>query len=78
MHCEESLDLIAEGQKAELAREETLRKKLEANKQREAETMTAEEFALRGDFGLATYEPTMRWEMAGVSESGEVFTPGED
>jgi len=47
-----------------------LRKKLEANKKREAETMTAEEFALnRGDFGLATYEPTMRWEMAAVSEN---------
>ncbi len=66
----EQLDLIVEGKKAELAREETLRKKLEANKQREAETMSAEEFALnRGDFGLATYEPTMRWEMAAVSEN---------
>jgi superfamily II DNA or RNA helicase len=66
--CEEQLDLIAEGQKAELAREETLRKKLEANKKRDAETLSAEEFALnRGDFGLATYEPTMRWESATVS-----------
>jgi superfamily II DNA or RNA helicase len=69
MHCEQELDLVVEGQKAELAREETLRKKLEANKQREAETMSAEEFAMRrGNFDLATYEPTMRWEMAGVSE----------
>ncbi|HXE42442.1 MAG TPA: hypothetical protein VN516_05400, partial [Candidatus Baltobacteraceae bacterium] len=47
----------------------TLRKKLEQNKKRQAETMSAEEFALtRGDFGLATYEPTMRWESAAVSE----------
>lgn len=67
--CEGELDLIVEGQKAELAREETLRKKLEANKKRNAETISAEEFALnRGDFGLATYEPTMRWESAGVTE----------
>jgi superfamily II DNA or RNA helicase len=69
MHCEQELDLMVEGKKAELAREETLRKKLEQNKKRQAETMSAEEFALtRGDFGLATYEPTMRWESAAVSE----------
>lgn len=66
---DEPLDLIAEGQKAELAREETLRKKLEANKKRNAEQLSAEDFALNhGNFELATYEPTMRWEMAGVSE----------
>lgn len=66
---ESELDLVVEGERAELAREETLRKKLEANKKRSAETLSAEEFALgHGDFGLATYEPTMRWEMASVSE----------
>lgn len=66
---EDALDLVVEGKKAELAREETLRKKLEANKRRSAETLSAEEFALsHGDFGLATYEPVMRWETAQVSE----------
>lgn len=70
MHCEQELDLAVEGKKAELAREETLRKKLEANKKRGEETMSAEEFALnRGNFDLATYEPTMRWERAAVSEN---------
>lgn len=70
MQSEQELDLLVEGERAQLAREETLRKKLEANKSREAETMSAEEFALkRGDFGLATYEPTMRWETAAVSEN---------
>jgi superfamily II DNA or RNA helicase len=69
MHCEEPLDLVAEGEKAELAREETLRKRLEANKKRGEETMSAEEFAMsRGNLDLATYEPTMRWERAAVSE----------
>ena len=67
--CEQELDLIVEGQKAELAREESLRKKLESHKKRKVETLSAEEFALsRGDFSLATYEPTMKWEMAAVSE----------
>jgi superfamily II DNA or RNA helicase len=69
MHVEGELDLIVEGEKAELAREESLRKKLEANKKRNAEQLSAEDYALmRGDFGLATYEPTMRWEMASVSD----------
>jgi len=73
-HCEQELDLLVEGQKAELAREETLRKKLEANKKRSAEQLSAEDFALQhGDFGLATYEPTMRWEMAAVSPGQEKY-----
>jgi superfamily II DNA or RNA helicase len=67
---QEPLDLLIEGQKAELKREESLRRKLEQVKHRQAEMISAEQYALgHGDFSLATYEPTMRWEMAKVSEN---------
>ena len=67
---QEPLDLLVEGQKAELKREESLRRKLEQVKHRKAEMISAEQYALgHGDFNLATYEPTMRWEMASVSEN---------
>jgi superfamily II DNA or RNA helicase len=67
---QEPLDLLVEGQKAELKREESLRRKLEQVKHRQAEMISAEQYALgHGDFNLATYEPTMRWEMAKVSEN---------
>lgn len=50
-------------------REEALRKRLEENRKRKANSMSAEEFALsHGDFALSEYEPTMAWESQAVTD----------
>ena len=64
-----ALDLMGMASLAQAQREKALRKKLEANKDRKAKTITAEEFAIRHNaVALATYEPVMPWEMQPVTE----------
>lgn len=56
------LDLIGLQSEVQSAREEALRKKLEALRDREARFITAEEFAVKHHaLAVAEFEPTMKW-----------------
>lgn len=65
----EELDLEDVAVEAASQREEALKKKLEENKNREARTMSAEEFAMEhNSMETAEYSETMPWESAPVTE----------
>lgn len=67
--AEMPVDLLELASDAQQQREEALRKKLEAHKNKKAATISAEEFALRyKSLATAEYEPTMFWEMAPPSD----------
>lgn len=68
------VDLCALASEAAAAREEALRKKLEAMANRKAKYMTAEEFAMRNHkMEIAEFEPTMKWHSDPISEKQKVW-----
>ena len=65
-----AFDLLGMASVTQAQRERALRMRLEEHKDRQARTISAEEFALNaGHFDVAEYEPTMAWESNAVSEA---------
>jgi len=65
-----AFDLLGMASVAQAQRERALRMRLEEHKDKQARTISAEEFALNaGRFEIAEYEPTMAWESNAVSEA---------
>lgn len=63
-------DLLALAGEAQEQREEALRKKLEALKDRKAKFISAEEFAVSHHvLAIAEFEPTMKWHSDGVTDA---------
>lgn len=63
------LDLLGLVQTATSQREEALRKKLEEHKNKQAQTISAEEFAMQHhSMDVAEFEPTMKWERDEITE----------
>jgi superfamily II DNA or RNA helicase len=63
-------DLMALAGEAQAQREEALRKKLEALKNKKAKFISAEEFAVsHHQLEIAEFEPTMRWHSDAVTEA---------
>jgi hypothetical protein len=63
------LDLVGLVETATSQREEALRKRLEENKNKQAKTVSAEEFAMQyHSMETAEFEPTMKWESDAITE----------
>ena len=68
------LDLMELVNTATSQREESLRKKLEENKNKAAKTISAEEFAMKfNSLETAEFEPTMAWESKPVTEKQKKY-----
>lgn len=65
----ESMDLQDLMSETQVKREEGLKAKLEAHKNRKAKFIDASDYAIQqGEFDVAEFQPTMKWESAAITE----------